>query len=84
MRQEKLIAWLFKIPPTTKSGFPNALEHLIISSLWNALHTRLRPKRSYPARSIVKLISRTTTHLCPTLERRESDISETSPPVLPR
>ena len=37
MRQEKFIAWLFKIPPTSKSGFANALEHLIISSLWNAL-----------------------------------------------
>jgi hypothetical protein len=37
MRQEKLIAWLFKIPPTSKSGFPRALEHLIISSLWNSL-----------------------------------------------
>ena len=37
MRQEKLISWLFKIPPTSKSGFPKALEHLIISSLWNSL-----------------------------------------------
>jgi linoleate 10R-lipoxygenase len=37
MRQEKLIGWLFKIPPASKSGFPKALEHLIISSLWNAL-----------------------------------------------
>jgi linoleate 10R-lipoxygenase len=37
MRQEKLIAWLFTIPHTSKSGVPRALEHLIISSLWNAL-----------------------------------------------
>lgn len=37
MRQERLIAWLFKIPSSSKSGVPRALEHLIISSLWNAL-----------------------------------------------
>ena len=37
MRMEKLLAWLFKIPPSSGSGFARALEHLIISSLWNTL-----------------------------------------------